>query len=61
MMSADVLDFLFLRTFSAGTNPASASMAGMKVIVIKTEDNGNIDLTDLREKVKQPLITCNHL
>ena len=33
-----------------GTNPASAAMAGMKVIVTKTLENGNIDLEDLREK-----------
>ncbi|MFT5761499.1 MAG: glycine dehydrogenase [Polaribacter sp.] len=34
-----------------GTNPASAVMAGMKVIVTKTAENGNIDVEDLREKV----------
>jgi glycine dehydrogenase len=33
-----------------GTNPASAAMAGMKVIVTKTLENGNIDVDDLREK-----------
>ena len=33
-----------------GTNPASAVMAGMKVVVTKTADNGNIDVEDLREK-----------
>ncbi len=31
-----------------GTNPASAVMAGMKVVVIRTDDAGNIDLDDLR-------------
>ncbi len=35
-----------------GTNPASAVMAGMKVVVTKTDENGNIDLVDLEEKVK---------
>ncbi|MGB5693723.1 MAG: aminomethyl-transferring glycine dehydrogenase [Flavobacteriaceae bacterium] len=34
-----------------GTNPASAVMAGMKVVVTKTDDPGNIDLSDLEEKV----------
>jgi len=34
-----------------GTNPASAVMAGMKVVVTKTAENGNIDVDDLREKV----------
>ena len=33
-----------------GTNPASAVMAGMQVVVTKTDQNGNIDLGDLREK-----------
>ena len=36
-----------------GTNPASAVMAGMKVIVTKTLENGNIDVEDLREKAIQ--------
>ncbi len=35
-----------------GTNPASAVMAGMKVVVTKTSDNGNIDIDDLREKAE---------
>ncbi len=33
-----------------GTNPASAVMAGMEVVVTKTLENGNIDVADLREK-----------
>ncbi|QHI36649.1 Glycine dehydrogenase (decarboxylating) [Kordia antarctica] len=33
-----------------GTNPASAVMAGMKVVVTKTTKDGNIDVADLREK-----------
>ena len=36
-----------------GTNPASAVMAGMKVIVVKTADNGNIDLDDLKAKANE--------
>ncbi len=36
-----------------GTNPASAVMAGMKVVVIKTDERGNIDVADLEEKVVQ--------
>ena len=35
-----------------GTNPASAVMAGMKVIVTKTSENGNIDVEDLKEKAQ---------
>jgi glycine dehydrogenase len=36
-----------------GTNPASAVMAGMKVVVTKTDEKGNIDVTDLEEKAAQ--------
>ncbi|NRS89607.1 glycine dehydrogenase [Flavobacterium sp. 7E] len=36
-----------------GTNPASAAMAGMKIIVTKTTENGNIDIEDVREKALQ--------
>ena len=34
-----------------GTNPASAVMAGMKVVVVACDDNGNVDLADLKAKV----------
>jgi len=33
-----------------GTNPASAAMAGMKIVVTKCDENGNIDLEDLKVK-----------
>ena len=33
-----------------GTNPASAVMAGMEVVVVKSSDNGNIDVSDLEQK-----------
>jgi len=36
-----------------GTNPASAVMAGMKVVVVKALDNGYIDIDDLNEKANQ--------
>ena len=36
-----------------GTNPASAVMAGMKVVVVKCDDKGNIDVGDLRAKAGQ--------
>ncbi len=35
-----------------GTNPASAKMAGMKIEVIKTDENGNIDVDHLRERAE---------
>ena len=36
-----------------GTNPASAVMAGMRVVVVKTDDDGNIDIADLETKAKE--------
>jgi glycine dehydrogenase len=36
-----------------GTNPASAVMAGMKVIVTKTDEHGNIDVEDLRARAEE--------
>ncbi len=36
-----------------GTNPASAVMAGMEVVVTRCDEHGNIDLGDLAEKVEE--------
>ncbi|MEZ5036597.1 MAG: aminomethyl-transferring glycine dehydrogenase [Chitinophagales bacterium] len=36
-----------------GTNPASAVMAGMDVVVVKTDESGNIDVEDLKLKVEK--------
>jgi len=36
-----------------GTNPASAAMAGMKIIVVKCDENGNIDVADLKAKAEE--------
>ena len=35
-----------------GTNPASAVMAGMEVVVINTDSKGNIDWNDINEKAQ---------
>ncbi|MCF8260302.1 MAG: aminomethyl-transferring glycine dehydrogenase [Melioribacteraceae bacterium] len=35
-----------------GTNPASATMAGGKVVVVKCDENGNIDIDDLKNKAE---------
>lgn len=40
-------------TSAHGTNPASAVMTGMKVVAVKTDTNGNIDVDDLREKAEK--------
>jgi len=36
-----------------GTNPASATMAGLKVVVVACDDNGNVSLDDLRQKTAE--------
>ncbi len=36
-----------------GTNPASSVMAGMKVIIVKCDEEGNIDIEDLKNKVEK--------
>ena len=36
-----------------GTNPASASMAGMDIVVTKCDEKGNVDLIDLKEKAEK--------
>lgn len=35
-----------------GTNPASAAMAGMEIIIVKCDEHGNIDIEDLRQKAE---------
>ena len=39
-------------TSAHGTNPASAVMAGMKVVLVSCDENGNVDMQDLRAKVE---------
>lgn len=36
-----------------GTNPASAAMAGMKIVIVKCDEDGNIDIGDLKNKAEQ--------
>ena len=40
-------------TSAHGTNPASAVMAGMKVVLVKCDERGNIDVTDLKAKAEE--------
>ncbi len=44
-------DVCLIPVSAHGTNPASASMMGMKVVVVKTDDDGNIDMDDLKSKI----------
>ncbi len=49
----DHRDVMLIPISAHGTNPASAVMAGMKVVVVKALDNGYIDVNDLKEKAEQ--------
>ncbi|KAJ3308898.1 glycine decarboxylase subunit P [Boothiomyces sp. JEL0838] len=46
-------DICLIPVSAHGTNPASAVMSGMKVITVKCDELGNLDLQDLREKAKK--------
>jgi len=46
-------DVVLIPASAHGTNPASAVMAGFKVVVVKCDDHGNIDTNDLCEKAGQ--------
>jgi glycine dehydrogenase len=46
-------DVVLIPSSAHGTNPASAVMAGMRVIVTATDSKGNIDVADLRKKAEQ--------
>lgn len=46
-------DVCLIPSSAHGTNPASAVMAGMKVVVVKANDDGTVDLADLRAKCEQ--------
>ena len=45
-------DLCLIPQSAHGTNPASAVMAGMKVVVVRTDARGNIDIADLRAKAE---------
>ena len=46
-------DIMLIPISAHGTNPASAVMAGMKVVVVKSDEDGHIDVADLKEKAVQ--------
>jgi glycine dehydrogenase len=46
-------DVCLIPSSAHGTNPASAAMAGMKVVVVKCDDQGNVDLADLEARAKE--------
>jgi glycine dehydrogenase len=46
-------DVCLIPASAHGTNPASATMAGLEVVVVATDDEGSIDITDLRSKAAE--------
>ena len=46
-------DVCLIPASAHGTNPASAHMAGMRVVVVRSDERGNVDMDDLREKAKE--------
>ncbi len=46
-------DVCLIPSSAHGTNPASAAMAGLKVVVVACDRDGNVDLTDLRAKAEK--------
>jgi glycine dehydrogenase len=46
-------DVVLIPSSAHGTNPASAAMAGLRVVVIASAPNGNVDLPDLRKKAAE--------
>jgi glycine dehydrogenase len=46
-------DICLIPSSAHGTNPASAQMANMKVVVVKCDSEGNVDLADLQAKINQ--------
>ncbi len=46
-------DVCLIPSSAHGTNPASAAMAGMRVVVVKSDEDGSIDVDDLRNKATE--------
>jgi glycine dehydrogenase len=46
-------DVCLIPSSAHGTNPASAAMAGMKIVVVKCDDDGNVDLADLKARAAE--------
>jgi glycine dehydrogenase len=46
-------DICLIPSSAHGTNPASAVMAGMRVVVVKADENGNVDVGDLKAKAAE--------
>ena len=49
----DQRDVCLIPISAHGTNPASAAMCGLKVVVVKSDSDGNIDIEDLKAKAEK--------
>ena len=49
---AERREVILIPASAHGTNPASAAMAGMRVVIVACDDQGNVDLGDLRAKAE---------
>jgi hypothetical protein len=48
-------DICIIPVSAHGTNPASAVMAGMKIVTVSTDAKGNVNMAELKEKVRPPI------
>jgi glycine dehydrogenase len=46
-------DIVLIPSSAHGTNPASAALAGLKVVIVECDDNGNVDIADLQLKAEK--------
>jgi glycine dehydrogenase len=46
-------DIVLIPSSAHGTNPASAALAGLKVVIVECDDNGNVDIGDLKSKAEK--------
>ena len=54
-------DVVLIPSSAHGTNPASAAMAGMRVVIVRCDDNGNVDVEDLKTKATEHADRLNAL
>jgi glycine dehydrogenase len=46
-------DIVLIPSSAHGTNPATAALAGLKVVIVECDENGNVDIADLRAKAEK--------
>jgi glycine dehydrogenase len=52
-------DIVLIPSSAHGTNPATAALAGLKVVIVECDENGNVDIDDLRTKAeKHAAVLC---